>query len=278
MKIIFSRKGIDSGSGLRGYPLRWSPILPDDRLVSLPIYRPGESTCYDELMLDRERTYLDLIRELGYQYPERTPCHRDPDIYKHVMARPRGWRPLSGHNVPDTTHLSNQGVGPGDLFLYFGLFRPTCCDGYGRLHFEGDEQHTIFGYLQIERILPVGPRTELPPYMESHPHAAPRARCDKGNVIFVSRKTATWDPKLPGAGVFRYHPDLMLSAGGGFPKRVWRLPKCFQAAAISYHRQASWRGELFHSACRGQEFVVQDHSGVETWAERLIARCPRLVG
>ena len=275
MKIILSRKGIDSTSGLPRYGLRWSPILTDGRLMSLPIYRKSEVTCYEDLVLDRNRTYLDLIHQLGYAYPIRTPCHPDPDLYRLVMGRRRGWRPISGHNVPESTHLDNQGVGPGDLFLYFGLFRPTRDDQDDRLPFVGHERHIIFGYLQVDKVISVGPATRLLQWMASHPHSSPKARRDTGNVIYVSRTTTTWNPKLPGAGVFLHSRALELTARG-HTKRVWELPGCFRTATISYHSPSSWRGGLFYSACRGQEFVVQDHTGVGNWARRLIDQSARL--
>ena len=48
MKIIFSRKGFDSVSGR--VP---SPILPDGRLLSLPIPDKGSSIRYDDLLAYR---------------------------------------------------------------------------------------------------------------------------------------------------------------------------------------------------------------------------------
>ena len=34
-----------------------------------------------------------------------------------------GWQPLFGQDSAAETHLRNQGVGTGDIFLFFGLFR-----------------------------------------------------------------------------------------------------------------------------------------------------------
>jgi hypothetical protein len=46
MKVILSRKGFDSEYG--GYP---SPILPDGRMIFLPIPLPDDSACYSSLII-----------------------------------------------------------------------------------------------------------------------------------------------------------------------------------------------------------------------------------
>ena len=59
MKIILSRKGFDSGSG--GCP---SPILPDGRLISLPIPVEGERLSYGDLSFDKGASYFDIMNTL----------------------------------------------------------------------------------------------------------------------------------------------------------------------------------------------------------------------
>lgn len=58
MKIILSRKGFDSENG--GYP---SPIMPDGRLISLPI-PSWDDNCYSDLILDNEISYFDIMQQL----------------------------------------------------------------------------------------------------------------------------------------------------------------------------------------------------------------------
>ena len=59
MKVILSRKGFDSKNG--GYP---NPILPDGRMVSLPIPIKYEHICYNNLRL-RDTTYYSLMKRLN---------------------------------------------------------------------------------------------------------------------------------------------------------------------------------------------------------------------
>jgi hypothetical protein len=60
MKVILSRKGFDSSYG--GFA---SPILPDGRIISLPIPSSDkEALRYSDLKLDDKTTYLDLIMQI----------------------------------------------------------------------------------------------------------------------------------------------------------------------------------------------------------------------
>src|SRR6266566_7129400 len=94
MKLVFSRKGFDSGWG--GKP---SPILPDGRLVSLPI--PDlDGVPYNVLRLDANTSYADLMRQLGItsvRYPgvgridiADARAHLDPDVIGSVIERDTG--------------------------------------------------------------------------------------------------------------------------------------------------------------------------------------------
>ena len=86
MKVILSRKGMDSATGGMD-----SPILPDGTLLSLPI--PAEAnglTPYLDLHY-KNLNYLDLIHGLKPRF-QFTDCHLDPDIYAEATCRPQGGR------------------------------------------------------------------------------------------------------------------------------------------------------------------------------------------
>jgi len=59
VKVILSRKGFDSGYG--GWA---SPILPDGRMLSLPIPASNGLLSYDDLSASNGQTYLETMREL----------------------------------------------------------------------------------------------------------------------------------------------------------------------------------------------------------------------
>ncbi len=115
MKIILSRKGFDSSNG--GCP---SPIMPDGTLLSMPIPSYDDDSFYD--ISWKGTTYADILEQIC---PKKTyyNCHIDPDIRNNRIEKVQGWRPAFGQTGSAQGILSNAGVEPGDLFLFFGWFR-----------------------------------------------------------------------------------------------------------------------------------------------------------
>jgi hypothetical protein len=58
MNVILSRKGFDSQYG--GYP---SPVLPDGRMISLPIPLTDKIE-YKNLRVDENLSYFDLMKQM----------------------------------------------------------------------------------------------------------------------------------------------------------------------------------------------------------------------
>lgn len=67
----------------------------------------------NELSVTEQDTILGLLR-LG--------AHLDPDMDRDAISREPGWQPLFGQVDAARSHLINQGVQKGDLFLMFGWF------------------------------------------------------------------------------------------------------------------------------------------------------------
>ncbi|ODS35342.1 hypothetical protein BEH94_04025 [Candidatus Altiarchaeales archaeon WOR_SM1_SCG] len=278
MKIILSRKGFDSAYG--GYP---SPILPNNKMISLPIPCERDFTKYSDLKIDDE-TYYYLMKQLKskirYQKKLReltknTKCHLDPDICKEVIERCENWKPCFGQINGAQTHLRNEGVKEDDLFLFFGWFKRTKFEN-GSLKFDEHEPdlHIIFGYLQIGEKKQVNNGTKIPDWMQNHPHAREEYRKisnrkSNNNKIYVARDNLTWDESKSGAGVFKFNEKLILTKTG-FSRSRWELPEFFKKAIISYHSEESWKKEYFQSAPIGQEFIIKDNGEVENWAKEII--------
>lgn len=145
MKIIFSRKGFDSSAG--GGP---SPIV-DGRPVSLPIPAgTASTTSYGDLGLGDHAARASK-RRLGAA----DLCHHDP------MFRADGTCVFGQHSAAQT-HLEGQGVGVGDVFLFFGLFAEEA---------SGEPHHRIFGYLQVEEIIRLAAGIPADLVDLAHPHA-----------------------------------------------------------------------------------------------------------
>lgn len=239
MRIVFSRKGFDSASG--GGP---SPIV-EGCPVSLPI--PGRelvgAATYGELGLGEL-----AARASKGRLSSADRCHQDP------MFLPDG-RCLFGQCGGAQTHLANRGVGVGDLFVFFGLFRE---DGQA-------PHHRLFGYLWIEEMVPLAacsPDRRAQFAALGHPHAL--AMHGANDVIYVG----------PGKTACTAHPDLRLTVAEG-PPSLWNIPAWLQAAGLSYHhREDRWlAGNRLRSVSRGQEFVadIGDRKAPRAWAARIIA-------
>src|ERR1700686_724387 len=108
MKIIFSRKGFDSGTGKVA-----SPILPSGKLCSLPI--PETLACanplrYQDILFDGQSLGM-LVHDLtrGKISPG-TPAHLDPDLNSASVPRLPDWKPIFGQAGAAESHLQHQNI------------------------------------------------------------------------------------------------------------------------------------------------------------------------
>ena len=265
MRLILSRKGFDSASG--GCP---SSIMPDGSMLSLPIPDPASRIPYAALEW-RGVNVGQLVADLTGDPERRTHrAHLDPDIDPQVFARTVGWRPLFGQTGGAQGHLRNQDVGPGDLFLFFGLFRRVEKNqGAWRFVKGSPKQHVLWGWLQVGEVHAVNSlAADALPWARYHPHF----RGDRGpnNTLYV----AADELRLPGertyaagAGLFpRIGPSLVLTAPDAESPSRWRLASGFFPSAgrapLSHHgKLGRWRciegdGCSLQSVARGQEFVL----------------------
>ena len=267
MKIVLSRKGFDSSIG--GYP---SPILPDGKMLSLPIPLSWDRLSYHGICAPGGKTYGQIIEELdaGGKIGSKG-AHLDPDLVPGALPRLPDWLPAFGQIEGPATHLRNHEVSVGDVFLFFGWFRHTE-EVHGKIRFRGDDNgfHAIFGYLQIGEIVVADEDAQLPSWLTNHPHVAAVRRVRKHNTMYVATPKLSFDPNHPGAGVFQFDDQKVLTKQGESRSR-WNLnPEIFRNVKISYHSGNSWKDGYFQSAARGQEFVIHTDEKVIEWAFRLI--------
>jgi hypothetical protein len=143
VKIIFSRKGFDGTAG--GCP---SPIV-DGQPLSMPIpSKMPTPTRFGDL----NGAYGSLVCDLTWgRLTAEDWCHLDPDINPDSLPRQTGWRGALGQVSAAQGHFANQRVQPGDLFIFWGLFRSVEHDG--RWRFVGNPEHRVWGWLQIAEII-----------------------------------------------------------------------------------------------------------------------------
>lgn len=230
MKLVLSRKGFDSGSG--GGP---SPIV-DGRPISLPIpakqHNDNSSTRYGDLGLGQ------FVRD------GRALCHHDPHFADGRVA--------FGQQGAASAHLANQGVGVGDVFLFFGLFAG---DGHAA-------HHRIFGYMRVEQMLDVAAGDAPPDFAPHHPHFLNPGW--RNNIVFVG----------DGGRARHASPDLRLSVPDG-PVSLWQVPDWLhRRRELSFHGDARrWLpGNRLQSVGRGQEFVVDIGADMaaQNWLRHII--------
>jgi hypothetical protein len=273
MKVILSRKGFDSTYG--GVA---SPILPDGSLCPLPIPSPEPPRLKDVIW--RGDPLSGIVSAITRQrIGPHDGVHLDPDLQEQSRPRAPGWRPLFGQVDSAQSHLTNRGIGVGDVFLFFGWFRPTARVS-GRLVFERNapDLHVIFGWLQVGRVLhPTIDRGSVPHWAAEHPHVRRARSMSANNTLYVASR----ELRLPsvagpisGAGVFtRPSPVLTLTAEAQ-GRSLWRLPRWFYPTPgkppLTYHSDARrWRldstGCYLQTVGRGQEFVLDCNSYPEAF-------------
>ncbi len=254
-KIILSRKGFDSANG--GMP---SPVLPDGTILSFPIPYDKETLLFDELLY-KNQTYLEIIKQLNPNFSE-TRCHLDPDIYRSILkSRNANWNACFGQSHAAQTHLENNCIGVGDIFLFFGWYKQTEFV-HEKLKFirGAPDIHVIFGYLEIGK---KSVSNEDINELSWHPHSSGPARNNKPNAIYSASKTLL-DTDFPGYGTFKIAQDLILTKEGK-SRSKWSLPEVLRGKPITYHTDQSQKDDYFQSAMIGQEFVITCDQPVLDW-------------
>ena len=268
LKIILSRKGFDSQYG--GKP---SPIFPDGRALCLPIPTSARSPVDFGDVQYAGRSIGLLVEQLtqGAVSADRR-CHLDPDLDATSLPRPDGWKPAFGQVGAAQSHLERQGVGPGDLFLFFAWFRKVEPDPRGGWRYVrgARDVHQLYGWLQIDKILRVGSNVEAArerwPWLAGHPHV--NGVWNSSNTIYTATNRlslAEAPVDLPGGGCFQSDNEtLVLTDPKARTRSIWRLPSWFLpnngTPRLTYHgnptrwtRGGDW--VILKTVAKGQEFV-----------------------
>lgn len=290
-KLILSRKGFDAANG--GMP---SPILPDGTLMSLPIPMANEAVTLGDIPAPGDGgTMGDVVHTLSNgRHGRVTPVHLDPDLVRASRGERRSdWRPLFGQAAAAQSHLANQCVGEGDVFLFFGWFRQA--EGTLRaLRFkpksDAPDRHVVFGWMQIGEVWDVtaGVPAAFPSWARYHPHVL--GRFNGRNVIYAATELLMLPDGtscgLPGAGALKRFSDACVLTEGGRSRSNWLLPGWFLSTggpALTYHRDPR-RWERVGDRVRlrtvgtGQEFVMEISAVLEPasrWIASLLAGVDR---
>ncbi len=279
MKIILSRKGFDSSSG--GVP---SPIFPDCMMMSLPIPDRLSGIAYKDVAGNHWLSMGEAVSQLA-GIPPTHRAHLDPDLAPRSLPRQKGWRPIFGQVDAAEGHLRRQGIGSGDIFLFFGLFREVEKASSGWQFVRGSKPvHSLFGWLQIAERVPVSTWPTSDRWALYHPHFARQPSLS--NVIYTSTERMILpsgkSTGFAGAGTFsQFSPTLCLTALHSDRPGRWLLPEWFHPdgrdSVLTYHgNRVRWEtsdgGAFLSSASRGQEFVLDcdDYPEAVGWLHELL--------
>ncbi len=262
MKVILSRKGFDSSTG--GFA---SPIMPSGRLLSLPIpvKKEGEKgIAYEDLSFDGQPV-SEIIQQLSNgRFNCKQQAHLDPDLDEDRYERVKGWRPVFGQTGSAQSHLKNNEVGKGDLFLFFGWFRHTQCKDNKLCYIKpsqgGKDLHVIFGWLQVGESYEVEKNKNHKEWLKYHPHIvnAGIKPYNKNNTIYISTDKLSFSglSDKDGGGVFtHFKPSLQLTAPEEKARSHWCLPEWLCENFIEGKWSCRECHLPFDSGGRRQEFV-----------------------
>lgn len=170
----------------------------------------------------------------------------------------QGYKCAFGQTSAAQSHLANNGVGVGDVFLFFGLFAEL--NGRGR-------HHRIFGFLQVEEVLHLGanPTLEDQPhgFENRHPHTI--GKWNPNNTIYLG----------PGTVATASRKELRLSSVGDRVS-LWNVPSWLKKTGLTYHsRQSRWGDDdSLQVVGRGQEFITDITGNCEAnaWLNKTLER------
>lgn len=207
-------------------------------MVSLPIPASKSPTAFGDIQYLNEPIGPMVESLTKGAFDSGSSTHLDPDLDPDALLRAPGWLPAFGQTGSAQTHLANNGVGPGDLFLFFGWFREAEETPIGwRYVASAPDLHIIFGWLQVGEVLRIGAHTaryaSQYPWLAGHPHL--HGERSANNTVYVATNSLALPGvdllgNLTGGGVFgRYAASRRLTAPGQGKRTVWRLPAFFYA-------------------------------------------------
>lgn len=265
MRIILSRKGIDSGNINLA-----SPILPNGTMLSIPIptddyteisYKDIE---YQGQSFDVILHYLNRGRDLNLPYDN---IHLDPDIRVDLYHDvPKQWEPAFGTRSGDEAAVRPQTIAqPGDIFLFFGRFRHAD----ESFKYISSDLHCVWGYMQVKKVLV--DRDEIAQY-SWHPHAkAERLLNQRCNTLYLPVSSLSWNSNIPGFGALKFTKNCQLTIPGQTRAKWKKQPFYMPDKVTNAKRKNSDRTGLgLYYSGFWQELVLEENDEATEWAKIII--------
>jgi hypothetical protein len=222
VRIIFSRKGIDSSTNPCAGA---SPVFSDGSFLSIPIPYPHSPVRYCDISAaPNGHSVAEIVESLTGAHRE-TYAHLDPDLCSTSRAtRASGWRPAYGQAGSALSHLRNEGVAEGDLFLFYGRFMPVLGPPWRyRRHpdYKNGDFQAVWGWLRVGTCVDLDVEP-APAGNADHPHA--HGHFVGGNTLYLSaaRLGLRTLENVPGGGIL---PRLRPLTAKGENASSWLIDK-----------------------------------------------------
>ena len=264
MKIILSRKGLDSSAG--GKP---SPILRNGQIFSIPIPTSDKNSPhrYRDVFINNINA-SDMLSVVGAKkLHANTACHFDPLLNLDIG--------LFGQAGNAQRELDNLGVGEGDLFLFFGWFRNF-------YSYKKTDYHHIFGWLQVDQVIKgtANIKNFCKFYKILHPHACADEHIFKYNTLFVSHQKSmlkSLNLNIKSHGLFAQTNNKLILTETGRSRSNWHMPEKYFSPSQNpklFETRLKWSTQNSNRICcrgYGQEFVMDSlrNPSIKDWARDL---------
>ncbi len=302
-KVVLSRKGFDSKAGGSYSP--FDPQTGKYVVLPIPIDDIERDICnsqkYEDIRIQSnylpsysETNLKSLMAAMGKKAKikgkESEYAHFDP------WLGPCPWLAEDNHPIGTfgqvdraQTHLANQGVGKGSLFLFFSRFTPIQ-NTENRIVPNISHEHLdkglyfIYGWLRVKEVIKKYEDISDLRLLSKHPHATKNYfKKYVNNTLYIADKFLFNDrSNIPGCGYFsRLNKDLCLTASDSVqePRRWipsrWSLPSFFfeKRPSLLQHRKWVVREDgscLVETSGQWQEAVFDKSEEFCRWFDRLL--------
>ena len=276
MRIILSRKGVDSGN-CKASNLVLFDCQGKSEMIMIPIPSSNDKIAYKDVTFSKDQEKDLYVKNYlkNFKIDLSSLCHMDPNLSNYLDEM--NFLGSVGQIESSQSHLENQKIQKDDLFIFFGKYE---IQKFSQTKVEkiAKNKHIMFGYLQIgEIIYPNSLKKEERasyekkyPWIKNQPHwNFEKYKNIESNRIYIAREKCSFDENIKGFGMFNFSEDLILTKNGRSISQ-WELPKPLMNLKITYHNELNCKEDYFKSASRGQEFVIEKNEKAEKWAVELI--------
>lgn len=276
MRIILSRKGVDSGN-CKASNLVLFDCQGKSEMIMITIPSSNDKIAYKDVTFSKDKEKDLYVKNYlkNFKIDLSSLCHMDPNLSNYLDEM--NFLGSVGQIERSQSHLENQKIQKDDLFIFFGKYE---IQKFSQTKVEkiAKDKHIMFGYLQIgEIIYPNSLKKEERasyekkyPWIKNQPHwNFEKYKNIESNRIYIAREKCSFDENIKGFGMFNFSEDLILTKNGRSISK-WELPKPLMNLKITYHNESNCKENYFKSASRGQEFVIEKNEKAEKWAVELI--------